>query len=371
MNKLVTLTDVAQEAGVAVGTASRVLNNFNNVNPEARRRVLEAVGRLKYRRLRRRRSAGAGSEKDVERPCNVGLVLLGMDDTLVHVPVLSEVLHGVEAAVAAINGNLFFANLPNADRVPAFLKRSEVEGLIVKTSQYGELPSPETNRLVKSILRLPIVWMWGRPEGAPGDLCSFNHRTAAMLVARHLAERGHRRVAYLNPKKGKSSLEDIKKEFRFACEQQGLEMTLLESTSAKFSTWPEPAISGPEDMLPLVDQWLGIAGADRPTAIFVPADNLAVHVNTAFIQRGLQVGRDVSLVSCNNEKSLIAAVTPQLTTVDVQAQRIGAKCVDQLIWRIRHPHDEGTQTILFEPTLLEAESVARIQAGKSEPALSR
>lgn len=364
MQEPVTLTDVAREANVAVGTASRVLNNFANVNPEAKRRVLEAVARLKYRPLRQRNGGGAGRERDSKNPCNIGLVLLGMDETLVHVPVLSEVLHGVEAAVAGFNGNLFFANLPNADRVPAFLKRSQIEGLIVKTSQYSELPAPETNRLVRSILKLPIVWVWGRPDQASGDLCSFNHRTVATLVVGYLAEKGHRRVAYLNPKKGKTSLEDIKKEFRFACERQAMDLSLIESANARFATWPEPALTGPEDVLPLVDEWLGIPAAHRPTAIFVPADNYAVHVNAAFQQRGIVVGRDVSLVSCNNEKSLVGAMKPRLTTVDVQASRIGAKCVEQLMWRLSHPNDTSVQTILFEPELLIGDSVVSLRGDK-------
>jgi IS4 transposase len=61
--------------------------------------------------------------------------------------------------VAGLNGNLLFANLPKGDRVPPFFKNGQVSGLIVKTSQYGALPDPETNPLVKSILRLRVVWV--------------------------------------------------------------------------------------------------------------------------------------------------------------------------------------------------------------------
>src|SRR5262249_26098053 len=152
-------------------------------------------------RLRRRRGSSPTPDQNGSGGCNVGLVLLGMDDTLVHVPVLSQVLHGVESAVTAARGSLLFANLPNADPTPAVIKRNQVEGLIVKTSQYNRLPDPETNRLLKKMFHLPVVWLWAKPDLAPGDLCSFNHQTAAELVAGHLADRGHRRIAYMNPKK--------------------------------------------------------------------------------------------------------------------------------------------------------------------------
>lgn len=356
----VTLMDVAREAGVAVGTASRVLNNAANVKPDARLRVMEVVTRLNYRRLRVRGDGRSGRPREGERPHNIGLVLLGMDETLVHVPVLSEVLHGVDAAVTANNGNLLFANLPKGDRVPPFFKSGGVEGLIVKTSQYGALPDPETNPLVKGILRLPLVWVWAKPEGAPGDVCGFNHETVAALAAGHLRSKGHRRVGYLNPKKGKSSLEHIKKEFTFAAERQGLELTLIESSSGRVTAWPEPALSGPEELLPLIDQWLNIPANRRPTALFVPADNIAIQVHFALQLRGLRIGKDISLMSLNNEKPLIQMMDPALTTIDVNAHKVGTRSVEQLHWRINHASDPVSQTILLEPTLVEGASVVQL-----------
>jgi DNA-binding LacI/PurR family transcriptional regulator len=360
MKKQVTLTDVAEAAGVAVGTASRVLNNFTDVSSDSRQRVLEAVAQLRYHPLRKRKGGGASRANEDKQHCRIGLVLLGMDDTLLHVPVLAEVLHGVEAAVARMNGNLLFANLPNADRVPAFLQGNQVEGLIVKASQYGTFPDAARNPLIKSIQRFPLVWVWAKPEGVLGDLCSFNHEQAARLVAQHLADRGHRRVAFLNPKKGKSSLEHIKKEFQFAAAVRGLEVTLLEAVGEGATAWPEPALSGPEGFSDLVDQWLAMPATRRPSAIFVPADNYAVHLYSALERRGQRVGRDVSIISCNHEKSITRGLKPVLTTVDVGAQRIGSKAVEMLVWRMRHPMDESVQTLLFDTSLQAGDSVVAL-----------
>lgn len=359
MNKPVTLADVAKAAGVAVGTASRVLNNFTDVTPDSRQSVLEAVARLRYQPLRKRKGSTGRGNGD-QRNCRIGLVLVGMDDTLLQVPVLAEVLHGVEAAVTQINGNLLFANLPNADRVPALLQGNQVEGLIVKASQYGTFPDIAKNPLMKSILRFPLVWVWAKPGNVPGDLCSFNHEHAAQLVARHLHERGHRRVAYLNPKKGKSSLEHFKKEYQFACAQRGMEVTLFESVGRGATAWPESAFTGPEGFAVLVDQLLAVEKSVRPTAIFVPSDDYAVHFYTALEQRGLQAGRDVSVISCNNEISITRGLKPALTTVDVGAKRIGSKAVEMLLWRMRNTLDDSVQTLLFDTKLEVGESVVTL-----------
>ena len=62
MQKPVTLSDVAKAAGVALGTASRVLNNFTDVDPDTRQRVLaELTARSTARRRRRRALVGAAT----------------------------------------------------------------------------------------------------------------------------------------------------------------------------------------------------------------------------------------------------------------------------------------------------------------------
>ena len=359
MVKRVTLSDVAKAAGVALGTASRVLNNFTEVDPETRQRVLRTVDRLRYTPLRARKGHGARRDAPRRSP-NIGLILLGMDDSLVHVPVLTEILHGVDAAVSALNGNLMLANLPDASRVPAFLRQNQVEGLIVKISQYSELPDPERHPLISHMLRFPLVWVWGKPAGAPGDLCSFNHETAAQLAADHLRAKGHRRVAFLNPKKGKSSLEHMKKEFRCACEARELRFRALESASSRVAAWPEPALTSSDELRPLVDQWRELPAAERPTAVFVPADNIAIHLYAALARAGLRIPEDLSVISCNYERALIPSFKPALTTMNVNAAQIGARSVAQLLGRLDHPGERLEQSLLLEPTLVPGESVAQL-----------
>lgn len=359
MDKRVTLSDVAKAAGVALGTASRVLNNVTEVDPDTRLRVMRTVDRLRYTPLRNRRTGESRKDAGTRSP-NIGLILLGMDDSLVHVPVLTEILHGVDSAVSALNGSLMLANLPDASRVPAFLRNNQVEGLIVKISQYSELPDPEKYPLIRNMLRFPLVWVWGKPAGAPGDLCSFNHETAARLAAQHLCAKGHRRVAFFNPKKGKSSLEHMKREFSWACEAHGLEFSAIESASERVATWPEAALTSAEDVQPLVDQWRGLPEASRPTAMFVPADNIAIHLYAALERLGLQLPSDVSIISCNYERALISSFKPALTTMNVGAAQIGARGVAQLLGRLGQPADYVEQTLLLEPTLIRGDSVAQL-----------
>lgn len=360
MPKKVTISDVAEAANVAVGTVSRVLNNHTDVNTDARQRVLEAASRLKYKRIRQRKSNNGGRSGEVRKTDNFGVIFFGMDDSLVHLPLISETLQGVEMATAAENRNLMLANIPKVDRIPIFLKNNQVEGLILKSPQFGDMPSPSENKLIKNILRFPLVWILGKPENAPGDVCSFDHEAAARLAAKHLYDKGHRRVAFLNPKDGQTSWERLKRNFRSACRGYGMELTIYRKGPSQKSPWPMPAINRPEEVSPLVEEWMETPKSKRPTAIFAPADSVAVQVYSVIESKGLEIGKDVSLISCNNEKPLVRGLKPSLTTLDVQSGKIGRRAVAQLLWRIEHPAEDDSVKMLIEPVLVEGNSVAAI-----------
>ncbi|MCB1123903.1 MAG: LacI family DNA-binding transcriptional regulator, partial [Verrucomicrobiae bacterium] len=103
-----TVADVAREAQVALGTVSRVINTPELVTEEMRRRVEEVIERLDYQPLRKRNPNGSSVSSAASRRRSgcIGVLLVGMDDTLTHLPVITEAIHGVELAVAEADENL-------------------------------------------------------------------------------------------------------------------------------------------------------------------------------------------------------------------------------------------------------------------------
>lgn len=98
----------------------------------------------------------------------------------------------------------------------------------------------------------------------------------------------------------------------------------------------------------------------RPTAIFTPADSIAVLVYRSLAIRGVEVGREISLISCNNEVPLTAGLYPALTTVDIRARAVGSRAVDLLKWRIKAGVTEPSIELMTEPVLLLRDSVTRV-----------
>ena len=126
-----TIHDVAKAAGVAVGSASRALNNQANVGTALRERVLMAAERLNYKRLRKRTAKSDSKQLPSTGSLNIGFICFGMEDELVNLPVVSTALHGIETAVGLKGGTLMIANIPKGDRVPAFLSEGKISGLIL------------------------------------------------------------------------------------------------------------------------------------------------------------------------------------------------------------------------------------------------
>lgn len=353
-----TIHDVARAAGVAVGSASRALNNRGNVSADMRERVLNAAKQLNYARLRiRRPKAPAIPMPASSLEFNLGLICFGMEDTLVNLPVVSAALHGIETAVGVEGGTLMFANIPRGDRVPAFLTEHRISGLIIKGPNQGVLPERSENELLDHIYRYPHVWLMGRLPNAVGDHCNFDQETAGRLAAEHLHRKGHRHIAFLNPKPGHTQFEYVKRAVVDSGQRLGCKVDVFEPASSPQLGWPLPAISSPTIVDSLLQRWADEPKGTRATSFVVGADSTAVQVYRSLASRGIKVGRDVGLVSCNDERSLVVSLDPPLTTVNVRAETIGRNAVGRLRWRLAHPEDTTDCRILVEPVLVERESV--------------
>ena len=358
MANRVTIEDVARETGVSVGTVSRVLNDREDVNPEIRERVRAVIGQLGYQPRRRHRVATKQYGNRSSGTGNIGFLVLGMNDSLIHMPKLNEILHGVESAMAVKKRNLMLANIPKVDRIPPFVRNRQVDGLIVRCPTYDRLPLIRESRLIQRVLTYPLVWVIDKPPETPGDLCSYDHQAASRCALEYIQRAGHTHVGFLNVKKGQFTIDWMKAEFHRVGAELGLRVTIFESRRPNVQ-WPERAVEEPGEVMPLVEKWIDM-GKERPSVIFTASDSTVVQLYAAFRHHGFVIGKDISLISCSNRASRALGLKPALTRVDINAMRIGSRAVEQLLWRIDHCHDGAYQKILFEPFLLEGKSVSHL-----------
>jgi LacI family transcriptional regulator len=354
----ITVKDVAASASVSLGTVSRVLNGDPSVSTEVRQRVREAVDMLGYTRLRSRTRATSYSPL---KGRNIALVMLGMDRSLAELPSVAAAIHGAEAALKELGANMLLVDIPRADHLPATLGRNRIDGLLLKGTMLGSLLQHANIALVQRLEQIPSVWFLGKPAGAWGDVVQSNDRSVGRQAAEHLWQQGHRRLAFLNPKPNQATFAQRQAAFEWHARHLGAELATVlgDDSEVKLASPPIDALDNVDD---LVERLLSLP--ERPTGLFVPADAIAAMVYRALSKRGLQIGQGLSLISCNYEATLLTGLYPTLTTIDIHAEYIGRRAVDQLIWRLAH-RDVPSDDIGVEPTLRCGESVSKINPSRA------
>ena len=97
---------------------------------------------------------------------------------------------------------------------------------------------------------------------------------------------------------------------------------------------------------------------DRPTAILVSDDILAVSLERVCLENHLAIPEDLSIISFNN--SLFARLTsPQLTSIDIGAGQLGSEAASQIINHIENPNLLATK-IIVPHHLIERDSCCKI-----------
>ena len=183
---MATIRDVAREAGVGLGTVSRVISNSPGVAPETRTKIEETMRRLGYtpssvaRALSRRRT----------------------DTLAVILPVFSldfyvEILRGIERAIESTDYSLIIQTVERrADRDRIFRSTGlqyRVDGVIVVS-----LTPPRAFLDVLADRGLPAVKIDGIHPRLPS--VEIDREAALIAVVDHLYGLGHRRIAFVDRK---------------------------------------------------------------------------------------------------------------------------------------------------------------------------
>ena len=325
--KLPILSDVARQAEVSLTTASRALDPDSDhpVSDSTRARVLAAATRLAYqpnpmaRALRTRRVP------------TIAIVVHDVAD-----PYFSEVVRGATAAASARG---FLTVVCSSDRNPTtelrymeMLCLSRVSGVIFAG---GGLDETQYRRRMAGYVR--GIWDYGgavvalapRSERWPAELA--DNRAGARLATEHLLGLGHSRITMISgPANVRTSRE---REAKAVIER------------ADFTT-----LGGGAAVVRLLS-------GDRPTAVFVASDAMALGVLFELRRRGVRAPADMSVCGFDDIPGL-GFIDPRLTTIRVPMSELGAAGVERVMRQLEG-HDKGARTNLHAVTLVVGESTAK------------
>ena len=339
MSNGVRLQDVADLAGVSIGTASQALNNRPNVADETRVRVVEAARTLGYPIKHRPEQVASGLEV-------IGMLTkhdFGYPPSIN--PFYSVVQAGVEDECRKQGLSLMYANVEvdgsNHPVVwPAMLSEARIDGLLL-VGTFIE----NTVDTLRRRLDMPIVLIDAYAPNLPYDSVLIDNETGTCSAVEHLIQLGHRHIGLIgtNPASPPSVLER-RVSFSRLMGRHGLSDAYIEDSEI---TLP----SGNTSLRSLLQR------APEVTAVLACADLVAVGALNAARNLGLTVPQDLSIVGFDNI-DLAGVVTPALTTVHVHKTWMGILGVRQLIARSLNPEQPKT-TMLLTTNLIVRDSAGR------------
>jgi DNA-binding LacI/PurR family transcriptional regulator len=333
---------VAERAGVAISTVSRVLNG-GSVSTRMREQVERAIEELGY-------SPSVAARSLVSR--RTGCIGLAVNST--QGPWFSQVLQGVEEATAPANVSLLLGSMKlhgryNTNAVSAWIHHRRIDGLIfVRYSRREKALFTEACRA-----GLPVVLV------APDEIISADFTAlcdnveAGFLIAAHLAKLGHREVAFAG---GPEESHDTQNRLRGLVDglrAHGVEEDLTDLWFG--STYY--AASGVE----YSERLLAMPARERPTAVVLASDAMALGFIGAMQRHGVPVPQAISVAGFDGipEAEL---VWPRLTTV-VQPTRVMAlSACRALLERIENPEQDKVSSAEYGATLMVRESTGPVSA---------
>ena len=369
---MVTLYDVARQAGVSIATVSRVLHGQESVRETTSARVRAAIEELGYV------PDGAAQSLARNRKDVIGLVCVehtGLNPNQYDIESMSllfydEVMRGAEALIRDRHWSLLITyqredellasygqdDLPDGEAqaerdredepvLPRLLTLSgKVDGLLIGE---GVVPTTALARLAR---RLPVVVVAGDPALRGVDVVAADNWSGAHALVSHLVvEHGRRRLFHVD---GPETAPDAKTR-RLATQavidaHPGAKM--VGACSGRFSVRSGEAAA--EQML----AEFGGPGGDLPDAIICSNDQMAIGVLRTLTKHSIRVPHDIALIGFDDIYPATLC-DPPLTTVNQPIRSIGERSCERLIERIAHP------TLRPVVELLPTELVIRTSCG--------
>jgi Transcriptional regulators len=289
------MREVAQRAGVAVSTVSRVMSNPDRISAATRQQVLSAARDLGYR-SGARPAAGRGS---------VALVVPDIAN-----PFYFDLIRGSQERLRDSGYTQMLIDTeesPHAEAAALDALAGSCAGAILAATRL-------TDEQVRSMAeRLPVVTVNRRIDQLPAVL--VDTPTAYGQAVAHLVSLGHQRIAYLAGPDGSAS--------------SGRRWAAVEAAGRRLDV--EVTRLGP--FAPIAES--GAAAADallaaRASAGLAFNDLLAIGMLQRFAERGIAVPEQVSLVGCDDIFGSDFC-SPPLTTITAPTRRLGSEATAMLL----------------------------------------
>jgi LacI family transcriptional regulator, galactose operon repressor len=332
--RIVTLKQVAADAGVHSSTVSRALNprTRHMVTDDLVHKVLSSVKRLGYSP----NSAAASLRTGTSRL--VGVVLPDLFNS-----VFAPILGGITEALyrdgyATIIADAGQEGVDSMELIDRLIGR-QVDGLILATAaRHDEAVASCIERGV------PVVLVNRAEEDGKASAVVSDDEKGMALAVDHLVELGHKAIGHIAGLPNLSTGHRRRRGYEMAMRAHGLPVGPIETASAYSREAGRIAAAR------LLDR-------QRVSAIVAANDLLAVGVYEEITARGLSCPADMSIVG-HNDMPLVDMLQPPLTTVRISHREMGREAAQLLLRNINEASSLAARNVVLTPTLVVRGSTA-------------
>ena len=328
-----TIRDIAKKVGKSITTVSRALNNYDDISSETKALVRQAAQELGYKpsitaqRLQRKRSD------------TIGFILPAVGPRFSD-PFFSEILAGIASQAAKIGVDLLVSacdgKLDDLEIYFSHLQSRRVDGFILVRIQIDDA---RVALLTEN--NFPLVTFGDFEPQHELPFVDVDTEFGMSLAAEYLLRLGHRHFGVILPPAHYLHSVDMLRGVKKKLAESGL---ALDETNLAYGDFAHrTGYLSAQRML----------ASDRPpTAIIAGSDLIALGAINAAQERGLTVGRELSITGF--EDIFLAEYSrPPLTTLKQPTYQIGQKLCGILVSVMR---GEAVQSEVIYPSLIIRES---------------
>ena len=324
----VTIRDVAALAGVSPSTVSRTCKDHRSISEETKIRVRRAMDQLGYE------YSAPQEVSNIQTSRTIGIILPLSTRQTYENPFYLEAIRGISQFC---NGHKYISTIitgQNSEEVmeaiQTMVSGNHVDGFIV-------LYSKEDDAIVDYLYSEGFTYVLiGKAKQFVNQTIYIDNDNilAGKEATEYLISLGHKKIAYLGSESIMVFSSDRKTGYQMALLQNDLPV------DKKYCVEVDHVFM--DECKHLLEM---LKSEDRPTAMVVSDDILAVSLERVCNQCGLSIPEDLSIISFND--SLFAKLTsPQLTSVDVNSFQLGIEAASQLINHVENPNLLATKIIV-------------------------
>lgn len=320
---MVTIKDVAKQAGVSVATVSRVLNKDKVVKKDTVEKVISAIEKTGYtpnllgRQLRKSRT----------------------DKILALIPSISNQFYSkIISAMEKVARNRGYTLMISMSHGDLKIERIHMEMAASRSIDGIIFFSSEINReeMDKFSASFPVVQCCEYIEGSKTDIVSIDNKKAAYDAVCYLVEKGYKKIAFFGVKEKYYSAYLRELGYSKALSEMGIELT-EEYIFHEGYSYPDGAA--------MAKKIIATDSGKRPDAIFCISDSIAMGAIKTFDSAGMNIPGDIAIMGFDNT-SVSKIFCPAISTVSQPQKDIGETAMKLIIQRMENRAGEHKKIIL-------------------------